>query len=227
MQESVRVVYLDPEVLIIEKPAGMPSQPDPSGDISALDAGAAVLRDMGEPSALWPVHRLDRVVGGLLAFARTKAAAAELSALVAGEGGMGKIYLAVCHGSAPEGELTDYIYKDSAAHKAYVVRTARRGAREARLTVRRIAERDGMSLVAVRLATGRFHQIRVQLASRGNPLVGDKKYGSRDAHLRVPALYAARLGFAMRSGERIALSMPPCDSYPWALFDINETDVNV
>ena len=132
---------------------------------------------------------------------------------------MGQIYLAVCHGSAPEGELTDYIYKDSAAHKAYVVRTARRGAREARLTVRRIAERDGMSLVAVRLATGRFHQIRVQLASRGNPLVGDKKYGSRDRGAKYPALFACRLGFMQGKEKKSFSSSPDLNLYPWCLFD--------
>ena len=110
--------------------------------------------------------------------------------------------------------------KDSAAKKAYCVKSERKGAKAAALNLSVLAERDGMSLVAVRLETGRFHQIRVQLASRANPLVGDKKYGSRDTKVRTPSLFASRLDFTLSLRNIKADALPPTDEYPWSLFDI-------
>ncbi len=219
MQQDIAIIYKDADVLIVKKPVGMPSQPDPTGARDALTAASEALSAMGESGEVYLVHRLDRTVGGLIAFARTKAAAAALCALVSGEG-IGKIYLAVCHGRPKEGRLTDFIYKDSAAKKAYCVKSERKGAKAAALNLAVLAERDGMSLVAVRLETGRFHQIRVQLASRANPLVGDKKYGSRDTKVRTPSLFASRLDFKLFGKEIKADELPPTDEYPWSLFDI-------
>jgi len=216
---AVRLLYKDENLIIIEKPVGMPSQSDPSGDVDAMTDASRLLREAGERDELWLVHRLDRTVGGLIAFARNKRSAAELSRLVS-EGGMVKRYFAACHGIADEGEYRDLLFKDSATSKAYVVKTARRGAKEARLTALRLAESgENASLLSVELGTGRFHQIRAQMSARSHPLIGDKKYGSRDEHRRVPALFAYMLSFTV-FGKKIRVSATPCtDEYPWNLFD--------
>ena len=117
MQKEVRIIYKDNQICVIEKPIGMPSQSDPTGDLDALSATAAHLHSQGEKKDLWLVHRLDRNVGGVLVFARTKSAAAELSALVCGDG-LGKEYYALAKGDLPDGELCDFLYKDAAAKKA-------------------------------------------------------------------------------------------------------------
>lgn len=208
------------DLLVVNKPAGIPSQPDPSGDLDLLSSTAEALRRAGEPEALYPIHRLDRTVGGLLVIARTKGAAAELSAAVVARQ-IRKEYLAVVHGALPpEGELFDYLYKDSATGKSFAVRSERRGARAARLFYRTVAssvtERGTYTLLAIRLETGRYHQIRAQLSSRGHPLVGDKKYGSREN--ASIALFAAHLAFCHR-GESIDLvALPKKETFPWSLF---------
>ena len=215
------IVYKDKDVIIIDKPVGMPSQSDPTGDADAMKVTSDMLSAMGEDPTLFLVHRLDRVVGGLIAFARNKSAAAELSRTVA-DGEMEKLYFAICHGRIAEGgELCDFIYKDSASNKAYAVKTNRRGAKPARLTHKPLcySNTDDATLLEVSLATGRFHQIRVQLSSRTHPLIGDKKYGSRDAHVRVPALYAHSLSFTIFGRAVSVSSQPDITAYPWNLFD--------
>ena len=194
MNGNIKAVYIDRDVIIIEKPAGMPSQPDPSGDTDAMSAASELLRERGEEPSLWLVHMLDRVVGGLIAFARNKSSAAALSALAAGDG-IEKIYLAFCHGECEDGERCDFLYKDSATKKSYVVKTERRGAKRASLTVKRVAQADGTSLVRVKLHTGRFHQIRAQLSHAGWPLLGDGKYGSE----RQNKVYGESKGQALHS----------------------------
>ena len=217
MQNNPEIVYKDKNVIVIIKPVGMPSQSDPSGDTDAMSAASQMLRDVGEDGALWLVHRLDRNVGGLIAFARNKKSAAALSELIA-KGNLTKKYIAVCHGEAKEGEYRDFLYKDAATSKAYVVKSERKGAREAVLTLTSAAFEDGKSLVSVALATGRFHQIRAQLSARGNSLVGDKKYGSKDTKRRTPCLFSSRLSFEL-FGKRIAVSaLPDINEYPWCIF---------
>ena len=217
MTAFVRIVYKNKNVAVIEKPAGMPSQKDPSGDLDAMSATSLALKNMGEKSDLWLVHRLDRTVGGLLAFARNKKSAAELSSLVA-SGKMEKNYLAVCHGIPGDGTYTDYLYKDSASGKAYIAKSERRGVKLAVLDSETIASSADMSLVRVNLKTGRFHQIRAQFSARGNSLVGDKKYGSRDAIVSKPALYCQSLGFELFGKKISVLHYPKNDEYPWSLF---------
>ena len=221
----LEILYKDRHVLAVIKPAGTPSQPDPSGAPDAMSLASAALAEQGEPDDLWLVHRLDRVVGGILVFARTKSAAGELSSLFATHGAE-KCYLAVTEGEVPAGELCDLLYKDAAKGKSFVVARARAGVKEARLIAEPISVADTesgrRSLTRVTLLTGRFHQIRAQLSSRGASIVGDGKYGSRDKGTRMPALYAYRLTFTLFGKKYELHTLPDTEAYPWSLFDLSE-----
>ena len=223
MTNSVKIVYKNRNVVVINKPVGMPSQSDTSGDLDAMTATSELLSEIGEESSLWLVHRLDRAVGGLIAFARNKRSAAELSKIVANSE-MEKRYLAVCHGEAKSGEYRDLLFKDSITSKAYVVKTERKGAKDARLVAEVLEFKEEKSLVSVNLQTGRFHQIRAQFSARGNSLVGDKKYGSRDSETKAPALFANRLSFKL-FGKTVSISaIPDIDNYPWNIFSKENFD---
>ena len=130
---------------------------------------------------VYPVHRLDQAVGGVMVYAKTAKEAARLTQSM-GEGGMQKTYLAVLTGCPEEtsGTLEDLLFHDRVKNKTYVVRRPRGGVKKAVLSYEILAEAEGLSLARVRLQTGRTHQIRVQFASRGFPLLGDGNYGSRD-----------------------------------------------
>ena len=205
---EIRQLYSDRELTVCVKPVGV----DAEKELPAL------LREQvgGE---VFCVHRLDRPVGGLMLFARTQRAAAALSAQIAA-GEMDKRYLAVVQGRPEaEAELVDLLFHDKAKNKSYVVTRPRRGVKEARLRYRLLAQREGLSLLAIQLETGRSHQIRVQFASRGMPLAGDGRYGSscRDAPL---ALWCGALDLSHpKSGERLHFSLSPeSDIWPWTLF---------
>ncbi len=205
----MKILYQDRALVLCEKPAGLLSE---EGGMPEL------LREALGTQEIYCVHRLDRETGGLMVYAKTKQAAAVLSRTIA-EGGLQKEYLAVAEGETPEsGTLRDLLYRDAAKNKSYVVKRMRRGVREAELRYERLAFRGGMSLMRVRLKTGRSHQIRVQFASRGFPLVGDKKYGSsvRDTGL---ALWSTKLSLPHPgSGETLCRELPPPESWPWTLF---------
>lgn len=152
---------------------------------------------------VFPLHRLDQNVGGVMVFARTKAAAAALSKCIQ-EGKMVKEYVAKVHGTPPEaGDWTDLLFKDSRKNKVFVVKKARSGVKEARLCFRNL----GDGLVHVRLHTGRSHQIRVQFSSRGFPLVGDHKYGSR-AKETAPQLFSCRISFPYNGKNYTFTALP-------------------
>ena len=216
----MEILYKSKNAVVVYKPPLLSSQSDNTGDFDAMTLTSAHLRELGEDGRLWLVHRLDKVVGGLMVFARTQRAAAELSKIVA-DGSLCKEYLAIIHGAAPYGLLEDYLFKDTTSGKAYVVKTERRGAKLARLDASPIAyteEAGGISLVRVKLHTGRFHQIRAQLSSRGASIVGDKKYGSRDRAARTPALFAYHLSISL-FGENIDVTRrPDTEEYPWSHF---------
>lgn len=218
----VEIIKLDKNLVIIYKHAGTPSQPDPSGDPDAMTEAAELLASRGEDSRLWLVHRLDRTVSGLLVFARNGRAAAELSRISA-DGSMGKLYLAVVEGVPEDGLYTDYLYKDARLSKAFVTDRSRRGVKLAELECTKISSKGNKSLCRVRLHTGRYHQIRVQLASRKCPIVGDGKYGSRDKGARMPALTAYRLDFILFGKHYSAVRLPGAHEYPWCEF-ANEID---
>ena len=168
------------------KPAGIASQGE------APDALPALLKAQLQ-SAVYPVHRLDQAVGGVMVFAKTSAAAAKLSQAIA-ENKLQKEYLAVLEKRPAEdaGELEDLLYHDRFKNKTYVVSRERKGVKKAKLSYRVLAVSGEACLVHVKLYTGRTHQIRVQFASRGWPLIGDGKYGSR-VKANAPALWSYAL----------------------------------
>ena len=214
---NVDFVFKNKDIVVINKAPLVPSQSDLSGDADAMTQTSELLKANGESDKLWLIHRLDRVVGGLLVFARNPKSAAELSRIVR-DNELYKGYLAVVEGDATGGELVDYLYKDSTTNKAYVVKNERKGAKLARLSYAPISRKDGKTLVDIDLKTGRFHQIRAQFSSRKMSLVGDKKYGSRDGKARQPALFAYKLAFSL-FGESYSLeAKPDLNIYPWNLF---------
>lgn len=206
------ILYADAAVAVVVKPAGVLSQGD------AEDAMPVLLqKQLG--GAIFPVHRLDQPTGGVMVYARTQDAAAKLSAQMQSEA-FGKEYLAVLDGTPEpaEGELHDLLFFDRQKGKSYAVRRKRAGVKDARLAYRVLAQAEGLTLVRVRLFTGRTHQIRVQFSSRGWPLTGDGKYGSRNNRC-APALWSAELHFAHPvTGETLTFRSQPPEAYPWTLF---------
>lgn len=206
------ILYADAAVAVVVKPAGVLSQGD------AEDAMPALLqKQLG--GTIFPVHRLDQPTGGVMVYARTQDAAAKLSAQMQSDA-FGKEYLAVLDGTPEpaEGELHDLLFFDRQKGKSYAVRRKRAGVKDARLAYRVLAQAEGLTLVRVRLYTGRTHQIRVQFSSRGWPLTGDGKYGSRNNRC-APALWSAELHFAHPvTGETLTFRSQPPEAYPWTLF---------
>ena len=178
----MEILYSDRDLAVCVKPVGLDSE---------AEVPMALQTALG--GEIFPLHRLDKNVGGVMVYARTKTAAAALSKAIQ-NGEMVKEYVAKVHGNPPdEGILTDLLFKDSRKNKVFVVKKARAGVKEAKLQYRHL----GDGLVHVRLFTGRSHQIRVQFSSRGFPLVGDHKYGSR-AEATVPMLFSCRITFPYR-----------------------------
>ena len=182
------ILYSDRDIAVCIKPVGLDSEAEVPGKLKELLGGE-----------VYPIHRLDKNVGGVMVYARTKQAAATLSKLVQ-EGRMVKEYIALVHGTPPEsGDWEDLLWKDSQKNKVFVVKRPRGGVKKARLEYRLLRSGDD-SLVRVRLHTGRSHQIRVQFSSRGFPLVGDHKYGSRDTKT-APMLFSCCITFPWKGSE--------------------------
>ena len=178
----MEILFSDKNIAVIVKAVGLDSE---------HEVPAALKEALG--GEVYPIHRLDKNVGGVMVFARTKQAAASLSKAVQ-EGTMVKEYVAQVHGTPPEsGDWSDLLFKDSTKNKVFVVKKERRGVKKARLEFKRLTEGE-TSLVRIRLHTGRSHQIRVQFSSRGFPLVGDRKYGGRD-DAPSPMLFSCKLSF--------------------------------
>jgi 23S rRNA pseudouridine1911/1915/1917 synthase len=187
------LLYLDRDLLVSVKPTGLLSEGEAPNCFPAQLAEA--LRAEGEQDALFPVHRLDRETEGLMVYARTSPAAAALSRAIT-EGTLKKEYLAVIHGTPEKEEdtLRDLMFYDRARGKSFLVTRQRKGVKEAVLDYRVLACKDGLSLLHIRLHTGRTHQIRVQFGGRGLPLCGDRRYGAPASPYRL-SLAAARLSF--------------------------------
>jgi 23S rRNA pseudouridine1911/1915/1917 synthase len=218
----MEVLYKSARAIAVYKPVGVPSQSDPSGDRDIMTLCSEYLSELGEDSRLWLVHRLDRGVGGVIVLARSAAAAAELSDLLSGAESAKKKYLAVISGEIEDGVMEDLIFKDKLKSKSYIVDRERRGVKKCRLEAKTLAtrqtERGVLSLLSVSLYTGRFHQIRAQLSHRAHPIVGDKKYGSRDVLAKSPALFAYKLDLKMKKEGISVKRLPELGEYPWSIF---------
>lgn len=186
----MELLFTDRDLVICVKPVGLDSE---------IGVPEALIAQLG--GEIYPIHRLDQQVGGVMVCARTKKAAAELSRSVQ-EGSMIKEYQALVHGTPPEdGVWEDLLWKDSRQNKVFVVKRMRKGVRDAKLSFTRLSAGE-TSLVHIRLYTGRSHQIRVQFASRGFPLVGDHRYGARDDD-PAPLLYACRITFPWKGQVKV------------------------
>ena len=215
---DLTILYEDAHLVICLKPPGVLSEDSEKGRCMP-----ALLREhyraQGKSDYIATVHRLDKIVGGVMVFSRRRQVTGQLTAAIARHE-ITKEYLAVLRGHPEKAEdtLTDLLFRDAAHNKSYVVKRMRKGVREARLSYREIARTEALSLVRIQLHTGRTHQIRVQFASRGLPLLGDIRYGSRDERCTA-ALWSYRL--ALRhpvTGKTVDVSALPPEGYPWQLF---------
>ncbi len=187
----MQILYSDEQIVVLVKPVGLDSE---------HDVPAAL------PYPVHPVHRLDKNVGGVMVYARNARAAAALSRAIQ-DCTMVKEYVALVHGTPPQlGDWSDLLFKDSTKNKVFVVKKERKGVKKARLEYRRLTDKDP-ALVQIRLHTGRSHQIRVQFASRGYPLVGDHKYGARD-EAAAPMLFSCRLTFPLGGKTHVYTASP-------------------
>ena len=206
------ILYKDQSIIVCIKRSGELSQAGKSGENSLL---TQLEEQFGAP--IYPVHRLDRETGGLMVYARTKEAAARLSDAIARHE-LEKEYVCIVRGAPQEdeGEYRDLLLHDKQRNKVFVVDRMRGGVKEAILTYRVLEKREDVSLVRVRLQTGRTHQIRVQFSSRKMPLIGDGKYGGGKGEL---ALWSCRLAFAHpKTGEKLCFERMPAGGV-WADYD--------
>lgn len=210
----MELLYTDRRVIVCLKHAGVSSADEPGG-MPELLRGALGL---GADGCVRTVHRLDVPVGGVMVYARSRAADAVLSRQ-AQDGTMRKAYFAVLEGSMPEpgGELRDWLVRDTRAHRTLIAPAPSKDAREAILRYRKLAEAGGRSLVRVELLTGRTHQIRAQFSARGCPLSGDRKYGAREEG--PIGLWSCALRFSHpQTQEPMAFFRLPPGELPWTLF---------
>ena len=207
----MELLYQDNRIVVAVKPRGVLSTDEPGGmpELLRAELGTECIRT---------VHRLDAQVGGVMVFARSKKAASLLSQQVR-EQKFEKEYLAVVHGTPPDsGTLVDLLGRDKARRITYVAEAPGEDIREAKLDYHVLSTCNGLSLVSIRLHTGRTHQIRVQFQSRGWPLVGDKKYGRPKDDCPI-ALWSYRLKFTHpETGETMEFICEPPKTEPWALF---------
>ena len=207
------ILYMDKDIIVCLKPPKVLSTDEPGGLPELLR------REIGDDGAdIRTVHRLDRATSGLMLLARNPAAASELSRQIREEG-IGKEYLAVVHGDCPDrGSMRDLMYRDKTRKMSFVTDKPGKGIQEALLDYETLGRKEGLSLVAVRLHTGRTHQIRCQFASRGLPLVGERKYCQPQDDCPL-ALFSHRLSFIHPgSGEAMSFVKEPPESYPWNLW---------
>lgn len=213
----MQILYEDPYLVIAVKPVGVLSE-----DTQGAACMPALLRQhyagQGKPDYIATVHRLDKVVGGVMLFSRRPGVTGKLTGLVARHE-ITKEYLAVVRGHPQKAAdtWTDLLFRDSRVNKSYVVQRLRKGVREATLDYVELGRSEDLSLVRVHLHTGRTHQIRVQFSHRGLPLLGDIRYGSK-ADCST-ALWSYHLAFRHPiTGKTVDVSCLPPEEWPWTLF---------
>ena len=210
----MKIIYKDNDIVVCVKPHRVLSTDEPGG------VPELVRKALGDPKAdVRTVHRLDRVVGGLMVLARNTSAASVLSRHIR-EDLFEKEYTAIVHGCSreSEGRLCDLLYRDKARKMTFVVQAPGKDVQPAALTYQVLACVDGMSKVKIQLETGRTHQIRVQFASRGMPLVGERKYSTLEDDCEI-ALWSSKIGFAHPvTGKKMEFELEPPEIYPWNCF---------
>ena len=219
---SVKVLYEDNHLIVAIKPAGVLSQSDGSNAPDMLTILKAYIKEKYQKPGevyLGLVHRLDRPVSGVMVFARTSKAASRLSEQIRTRR-VEKIYRCVVNGVLEgEGRLENFISKDEASNSVTVSDVEKPEFKASYLDYRALASKDGMTLVEVKLGTGRSHQIRAQMAHAGHPLIGDQKYGKKDERTKDIALEAYKLSFEHPvKREFITFEAPVPDTFPWSLF---------
>ena len=209
----MEIIYQDKDILVCVKPPRILSTDEPGG------LPELIRQELGNPTAdVRTVHRLDRVVSGLMVLARNSVAASELSRQIR-ENQFEKEYLAVVHG-CPEnqtGTMQDLLVRDKARKMTMIAEAPGKGVQEAILHYKVLATNSQMSRVQIQLVTGRTHQIRVQFSSREMPLVGERKYaiGTDECEL---ALWSHRIAFTHpKTGKTMDFSQLPPDTYPWSI----------
>ncbi|MDN4608358.1 RluA family pseudouridine synthase [Sporosarcina highlanderae] len=220
----IRILYEDNHLLVVEKPVNLPVQADESGDDDLLTILKQDLKERYQKPGnvyLGLVHRLDRPVGGVMVFAKTSKAASRLSDILR-KREIERTYLAVVRGNLKRyGVLEHHLWKDAKKNKVHTVKAGHPDGKKAILQYETIEQKDNMSLLQVRLHTGRSHQIRVQLSASGSPLYGDQKYGQ---HVNKPgqqiALWAHTLEFPHPTTKELMKfeSVPPSD-HPWVIWE--------
>lgn len=207
----MRIIYQDDNIILCVKPPRVLSTDEPGGVPDLLR------QEIGDLNGdIRTVHRLDRVVSGLMVLARNPQAASELSRQIR-EGEFSKEYQAVIHGKPERTSdlYRDLLLRDKRERKTYVVSEPGKGVQEALLRYQLLSEGEGLSKVSIQLITGRTHQIRAQFSSRGMPLVGDRKYSTLEDPCEI-ALWSWKLSFNHpTTGKRLDFELDPPEEYPW------------
>lgn len=206
----MELIYQDRDIIVCVKPPRVLSTDEPGG------VPELVRQALGDENAnVRTVHRLDRVVSGLMVLARSAKAASALSRQIR-EGAFGKEYLAVVHGTTNEqGTLRDLLLRNKQERKTYIVTEPGKDVQEAILHYQTLNTTGDLSRVRIQLETGRTHQIRTQFSGRGWPLVGDRKYSLLEDDCEI-ALWSYRLTFNHPySGKPMEFILKPPEIYPW------------
>ena len=224
--KDLKIIHEDNCSLVVEKPFDIPVQQDISGDDDILNMLKKYLVEKyNKPgdAYLGLIHRLDRPTGGVMVFARNSKTAERLCAAIK-EGEFEKRYLAVVMGTPryKKDKLTCYLKKDASTNVVRIVPALTEGAKYAELDYKVLDTKDGMSLVQVDLVTGRTHQIRVQMANLGNPIVGDKKYGRDGVKTPHMALWSCQARFKHPvTGKNMTFRVYPPEEEPWTRFNMD------
>ena len=213
----IKILYEDNHLLVVEKPINMPTQEDDSKDPDLLNELKKYIKEKyNKPGYVYLglVHRLDRPVGGVMVFAKTSKAASRLSEQVRVHK-LEKSYYAVIEGKLEDGKLVDKLLKDEKTNNTIVSPNGK----ESVLSFKNITYKDGLSLVDIKLETGRSHQIRVQFSSRNHPLYGDQRYNKHAKVGEQIALFAYKLSFEHPvTKEKLEFKLDKPNKYPWNIF---------
>lgn len=217
----INVIYEDNHILVVEKPINVPVQEDDSNDKDLLSILKGYLKEKYHKPGnayLGLVHRLDRPVGGVMVFAKTSKAASRLSEEIRNNN-LDKIYCAVVLGKAKNSDhLEDYLLKDTSTNITKVDNNGKLAILDYKL----INTVENLSMVEIKLKTGRSHQIRVQLSSRNLPIFGDQKYNKSAKVGEQLALFAKKLVFKHPvTGEILTFELPLPNKYPFNIFKSN------